>query len=133
VANLQLTGAGKQDLGLSMADSACDAYSGLNKFKEGKVNARTLMVLYPNKLQVVTVEAGGTWMDAAWVSFTAFVGIAALAGGVQNWLLRETSLIERVMLIVAGLLLVYPKPLFDFIGIGLVVAKRFYVGSRPCK
>ena len=36
--------------------------------------------------------------------------------------MRETSLIERLMLIAAGLLLVYPKPLFDFIGIGLVVA-----------
>jgi TRAP transporter TAXI family solute receptor len=59
IANLQLIGAGKQDLGLTMADAAWDAYSGLNKFKEGKVNARTLMVLYPNKLQVVTVEGSG--------------------------------------------------------------------------
>jgi TRAP transporter TAXI family solute receptor len=59
VANLQLIGAGKQDLGFTMADAAWDAYSGLNKFKEGKVNARTLMVLYPNKLQVVTIEGSG--------------------------------------------------------------------------
>ena len=59
VANLQLIGAGKQDLGFSMADTALDAYSGLNKFKEGKVNARTLMVLYSNKLQVVTIEGTG--------------------------------------------------------------------------
>src|SRR5882724_6737487 len=71
---------------------------------------------------LLKLPVGGTWLDVAWVTFTAFVGIAALAGGVQNWLLRETSLVERVMLIVAGLLLVYPKPLFDFIGIGLVLA-----------
>jgi TRAP transporter 4TM/12TM fusion protein len=71
---------------------------------------------------LLKLPAGGTWLDVAWVTFTAFVGIAALAGGVQNWLLRETSLVERLMLIVAGLLLVYPKPLFDFIGIALVLA-----------
>jgi TRAP transporter 4TM/12TM fusion protein len=71
---------------------------------------------------LLKLPPGGTWAGAAWVSFTAFIGIAALAGGVQNWLLRKTSLIERVMLIAAGLLLVYPKPLFDFIGIVLVLA-----------
>ena len=61
-----------------------------------------------------------TWLGVAWITVTAFVGIAALAGGVQNWFLRKT-IIERMLPIVAGLLLVYPKPLFDFIGIALVL------------
>ena len=59
VANLQLIGQGKQDFGFTMADAAWDAYSGLNKFKENKVAARTLMVLYPNKMHVVTIEGTG--------------------------------------------------------------------------
>jgi TRAP transporter TAXI family solute receptor len=59
VANLQLIGQGKQDFGLSMADAAWDAVSGLGKFKGRKVEARTLMVLYPNKVHVVTTEASG--------------------------------------------------------------------------
>ena len=46
----------------------------------------------------------------------------ALAGGAQGWLLRRTLLVERLMLIAAGLALVYPKPVFDAIGIGLVLA-----------
>jgi TRAP-type uncharacterized transport system fused permease subunit len=37
-------------------------------------------------------------------------------------LLRRTLLPERLMLIAAGLALVYPKPIFDAIGIGLVLA-----------
>jgi len=45
----------------------------------------------------------------------------ALAGGVQGWLLKKTGLAERVLLVAAGLLLVYPKPMFDAVGIGLVV------------
>ena len=59
VANLQLIGQGKQDFGFTMADAAYDAVSGLAKFKDKKVEARTLMVLYPNKMHVVTTEASG--------------------------------------------------------------------------
>ncbi len=59
VANLQLIGQGKQDFGFTMADAAWDAVSGLAKFKDKKVEARTLMVLYPNKMHVVTTEASG--------------------------------------------------------------------------
>ncbi len=59
VANLQLIGQGKQDIGFTMADTAWDAVSGLAKFKDNKVEARTLMVLYPNKMHVVTTESAG--------------------------------------------------------------------------
>ncbi len=59
VANLQLIGQGKQDVGFTMADSAWDATKGLGKFKGREVEARTLMVLYPNKMHVVTVEGNG--------------------------------------------------------------------------
>jgi TRAP-type uncharacterized transport system fused permease subunit len=55
------------------------------------------------------------------VTITAAVGIVALAGGFQGWLLKRTSIPERLMLIVAGFLLVYPKALFDVIGFALVV------------
>lgn len=64
----------------------------------------------------------GPWTDVIVTSITALVGIVLLAGGVQGWLLKKALFIERVMLIAAGLLLVYPKPLFDFLGIGLAVA-----------
>jgi len=62
------------------------------------------------------------WGSVAMVTVTAVFGIAALAGGLQGWLLRRTTLIERWMLIVAGLMLVYPVLLFDYIGFGLVAA-----------
>ncbi len=59
VANLQLIGQGKQDIGFTMADAAFDAVSGNAKFKDRKVDARTLIVLYPNKMHVVTTAASG--------------------------------------------------------------------------
>jgi TRAP transporter 4TM/12TM fusion protein len=65
--------------------------------------------------------AGAHWGSIALVTFTAAVGILALAGGFQGWLFRRTTRYERWMLIVAGFLLVYPKALFDAIGFGLVI------------
>src|SRR6266699_2439348 len=65
--------------------------------------------------------AGADWGSIALVTFTAAVGIVALAGVLQGWLFKRTSLAERIMLIVAGFLLVYPKALFDAVGFVLVV------------
>ena len=59
--------------------------------------------------------------DIALVSVTAMIGIGALAGGMQGWLLKRTLSFERWLLLIAGLFLVYPKPLLDYIGIALIV------------
>ena len=59
VDNLKLIGAGKSEVGFSMVDAAWEASQGLDKFKGSKVNARTLMVLYPNRMQVVSVDGTG--------------------------------------------------------------------------
>ena len=63
----------------------------------------------------------GPVTDIIWTTITAFFGIAALAGGVQNWFFKKTTFYERIMLIIGGLLLVYPRPLWDIIGFGLMV------------
>jgi TRAP transporter 4TM/12TM fusion protein len=64
--------------------------------------------------------ATANWGSIALVTFTAAVGIMALAGAFQGWLFRKTPAYERLMLLVAGVLLVYPKTLFDIIGFALV-------------
>ncbi|MET0682495.1 MAG: TAXI family TRAP transporter solute-binding subunit [Casimicrobiaceae bacterium] len=59
VDNLKLINAGKSEVGFIMADAGWEAYQGIDKFKDNKVNARTLMVLYPNKMHVVTIQGTG--------------------------------------------------------------------------
>jgi len=59
VDNLKLIGSGKPYIGLSMTDAALDAYKGEQKFQGNKVPLRTLMILYPNRMHVVTVEGTG--------------------------------------------------------------------------
>jgi TRAP transporter TAXI family solute receptor len=59
VDNLKLVGSGRSDLGFAMADAAWDAYAGQDKFAGRKQPLRTLMLLYPNRMHVVTTEARG--------------------------------------------------------------------------
>jgi len=59
VANLQLIGTGKPYIALTMADATLDAYQGKDKFTGKPVPVRTLMVLYPNRMHVVTITATG--------------------------------------------------------------------------
>jgi TRAP transporter TAXI family solute receptor len=59
VANLQLISTGKPYIALSMTDAALDALKGEDKFKGKPVPVRTLMILYPNRMHVVTIEGTG--------------------------------------------------------------------------
>ena len=66
--------------------------------------------------------AQANWLSIGVVTMTAAIGIAALAGGLQGWLFRKTTLPERWMLVIAGLMLVYPSTVSDMIGAALVGA-----------
>jgi TRAP transporter TAXI family solute receptor len=59
VDNLKLIGSGKPYIGLTMADAALDALKGVDKFKGKPVPVKNLMVLYPNRMHVVTIESTG--------------------------------------------------------------------------
>jgi len=59
VDNLNLIGTGKPYVGFSMADAAKDAQSGQDKFTGKKVDLSTLLVLYPNRMHIVTTGATG--------------------------------------------------------------------------
>jgi uncharacterized protein len=59
VDNLKLIGTEKPYIGFTMADAGLDALKGEDKFKGNKVSLRTLMVLYPNRMHLVSVEGRG--------------------------------------------------------------------------
>ena len=77
--------------------------------------------------------AKANWTDIAWITFTASAGIVALAGGLQNWFILKTHIIERWLLIGAGLALTYPAALTDiagFVGFGVVIVSQLLRQSR---
>ena len=59
VDNIRLIAAGQSDLGFTMADAAADAMQGQDKFRNNKVALQTLLVVYLNRMHVVTLEDTG--------------------------------------------------------------------------
>jgi hypothetical protein len=59
VDNLKLIGSQQSEVALVMVDAALDALKGEDKFKGNPVEVRTLMVLYPNRMHVVSIEGRG--------------------------------------------------------------------------
>jgi TRAP-type uncharacterized transport system fused permease subunit len=56
------------------------------------------------------------------VSATAAVGIVSLVAGVGGWLWQPTTLLERLLLILGGLVLIYPAEPWGLIGLALFAA-----------
>lgn len=63
----------------------------------------------------------GSTMEVIGACVTSIIGVIALAGGMQNWLLVRCTLLEQVLLIVAGLTLIFPGMLTDCIGGGCIL------------
>jgi TRAP-type uncharacterized transport system fused permease subunit len=62
---------------------------------------------------------------------TAAAGVLALASGVGGWLLHRANVVERALLIAGGLLLTYPTPFTDGLGlIAVAIALILQVASR---
>ena len=59
VDNLKLIGTGKPYVGMVMSDAAQDALKGVDKFNGNKVPLKTLLVMYPNRMHVVSIEGKG--------------------------------------------------------------------------
>ena len=74
----------------------------------------------------------GSWLAVGWIAFTACLGIAALAAGVQRYALRPMSRIEQGVMIACGLLLIYPAEAADIVGLAgiAVVLLMQYLGRR---
>jgi TRAP transporter 4TM/12TM fusion protein len=69
-----------------------------------------VFVLDPQGLGLLLkVPAGGSWVDIVEITVKTALGLGALAAAAQGWALRKTTLSERALLTLSGLLLVFPS------------------------
>jgi TRAP-type uncharacterized transport system fused permease subunit len=69
-----------------------------------------VFVLDPQGLGLLlSLPKDGSWVDIAEITIKTALGLAALACAAQGWALRRTTASERGLLILAGLLLVFPS------------------------
>jgi uncharacterized protein len=59
VDNMKLINAEKADIAFTQVDTAVDAINGRDKFTAGKIPVRALTVMYPNIMQIVTLDGSG--------------------------------------------------------------------------
>ncbi len=67
----------------------------------------------------------GPWSNILLTNLTAFIGVAVLAAGICGRLMRKISGVERILLIAAGFILVYPSPVADLLGLSLAGGVAF--------
>jgi TRAP-type uncharacterized transport system fused permease subunit len=58
---------------------------------------------------LLSIPKGGSWVDIVEITFKTTCGLLALAACAQNWGLRQNTPIERGLLLLSGLLLVFPS------------------------
>jgi TRAP transporter 4TM/12TM fusion protein len=83
---------------------------------------------------LLQLPKGGDWAQAAWIICLGFIAIAAIAAGLQGWIVRKANGFERALLIAGGLLVISPANYLDFVGLGtaaLAVLSQLVRGRVP--
>ncbi|HHY38504.1 MAG TPA: TRAP transporter fused permease subunit [Clostridia bacterium] len=57
---------------------------------------------------------------------TAFIGVYALSAGLQGWFYRRATILERGLLLVSSVLLMYPERISDWVGLAFVLGVYVY-------
>ncbi|MEW5908624.1 MAG: TRAP transporter fused permease subunit [Thermodesulfobacteriota bacterium] len=84
-----------------------------------------IFTIHPNGAAIL-LKGEGSHMIPTLIA--SFIGLSAIAAGVENWFLKQTTLCERILLLIAGLLLVYPDLRFG--GVGLLLVAIVVVAQR---
>ena len=58
---------------------------------------------------LLSIPKGGSWVDILEITIKTTFGLLALAAVAQNWALRQNTPVERGLLLLSGLLLVFPS------------------------
>jgi TRAP-type uncharacterized transport system fused permease subunit len=58
---------------------------------------------------LMKIPKDGSITDIIWITAVTGAGLGALAVAAQNWALRQTTLVERGLFLLTGLLLVFPS------------------------
>ncbi|MDQ8726303.1 TRAP transporter fused permease subunit [Bradyrhizobium sp. LHD-71] len=57
---------------------------------------------------LLKIPKDGSWIDILLITAKTTLGLLALAAAAQNWVLRKNTTLERALLVLSGLLLVFP-------------------------
>ncbi len=79
-----------------------------------------------NPILLIGVDKTATLAATLWCVFTATIGTFALVAGLEGWILRKCSWMERIILFIASPLLLFPGMMTDLAGFGGIAAVSIY-------
>lgn len=125
---------------VALAAYAASGIAGANAFRAGNTAFRLSMgkalvpFMFVFSPSLLLVTQGFTW-SAFVLTFTGAVfGIVALSVAITNWMIGPLLWIERLLLVVAALLLIAPEFVSTLIGaaiLALIVLRQFMAGRAP--
>lgn len=114
---------------VAMSSYVASGIAGSNQTKTGLLSVRLGLIgfLIPfffldNPVLLIGADPTATIAGSLWAFFTASVGTVALVGGLEGWFLRKSNWLERAVLIAVAPLMLYPGPLTDAVGFGVLAA-----------
>lgn len=98
-----------------------------------------VFVLSPELILVYSEEAAQLpwWnklLSTGWVFLTAFLGMLAISVGIIGHWVRKVMWFERILAVIAGLLLVYPEGISDMVGLVIFVVllvMQYLIKNNP--
>jgi TRAP transporter 4TM/12TM fusion protein len=86
-----------------------------------------IFTLHPDGIGLLSK---GSWINILWTALSSALGLSALAAAFTGWLLMRITGLERVLLVGAGLALLYPERILDLTGSALFAAVVVFQYAR---
>ena len=122
---------------VALAAFAASGISGGDPIKTGVNSAKLAiaafiipyMIVFSPALLMIDV----TFLEVIWVVFTAMMGMIAIGAGVIGFWYRKINWLERIIVIFAGLAMIYPESMSDIIGLvvfGIMFAIQLFTKNK---
>lgn len=110
---------------VALAAFAASGISGGDPIKTGVVSAKlaiaAFIIPYMFVFNPAMLMIDSSFLEIIWVVFTAIVGMIAIGAGMIGYWYRKINWLERILITITGLLLIYPETITDIIGLSLFI------------
>lgn len=108
---------------VALAAFAASGISGGDPIKTGVTSAKlaiaAFIIPYMFVFNPALLMIDSSLIEIVWVTITALVGMLAIGAGMIGYWYRQCNWIERIFIVAIGLLLIFPEPITDVVGLAL--------------
>lgn len=119
---------------VALAAYAGSAIAKGNPFKTGvqatKLAIAAFIIPYIFVMNPALIMIDTTFFEVIRITATSLIGMFGISGGMTGWVYGHANPIERIALIVGGLLLINPSFVTDIAGVGVIAAILIYQRMR---